>query len=348
MEDRSMRKDICMKKLAFIIILGWFVLGMPAQAASFDCDKTGTKVEKSICLNSELSELDEILNVAYRRGLITSLNEKELKESQQKWLAKRNRCPDEKCLAALYWNRVEWLSKQPRAPMQYKLVMSQDDSVCSPALDSFNKHLNEEYPLQPPAFTPTNYRKHVPAEISPQWREGPSKGRSWVTELDLDWDGKAETILKEWSLDRRERKNTGLDVMLDVVPKPAEIFSDRLSYLKTTFPPGTYFLQRSYNSGSFGKPLYDKTHSPQTGVTGIEAEQFDVLLVKGKAYLTFVSNDLGEDFFEDWSKRKWRIISQYLAYENSKSIRDKRSRQDRLKDICYFVLIKNLANEDRP
>jgi hypothetical protein len=71
------------------------------------------------------------------------------------------------------------------------------------------------------------------------------------------------------------------------------------------------------------------------------------LVVEKKAYLTFVSNDLSEDFFEDWSQRKWRIISQYLAYEDSKLIRDKRSRQDRLKDICYFVLIKNLNNEGR-
>jgi hypothetical protein len=138
--------------------------------------------------------------------------------------------------------------------MKYKLVMSKDDSVCSQALDSFNKHLNEEYPPQPPAFTPTNYRIHAPAEISPQWRQV-EHSSAWVTAVDLDWDGKPETILKVWSLDRRERKITGLDVMLDILPKPTENFSDRLSYLKTTFPPGTYFLQISYKSGSFGNPL---------------------------------------------------------------------------------------------
>lgn len=330
-----------------IIAILLFCGASTVSAASFDCEKVLTTVEKSICLNSELSELDEVLNAAYRRGLITSLNEKELKESQQKWLVRRNNCVNEKCLADLYWSQIELLSKQPRAPMKYKLVMSKDDRVCAKSLDLFNKHLNEEYSPQPPAFTPTNYRIHVPAEISPQWREVDRRS-AWVTEVDLDWDGKPETILKEWSLDRRERKITGLDIMRDDAPKLAENFSDRLNYLITTFPPSTYFLEKSYNSGNFGKPLYDKTYSPHVAMTGIEVEQFDVLVVEEKAYLTFVSNDLGEDFFEDWSQRKWRIISKYLAYENRASIRDKRNFKDQLKDICYFVLIKNLANEGKP
>jgi uncharacterized protein len=192
-----------------------FCLASTVNAASFDCEKSVTSVEKSICLNRELSELDEVLNVAYRRGLGISLNEKELKESQQKWLIRRNNCVNENCLADLYRSRIEWLSMQPRAAMKYKLVMSMDDSVCSQALDSFNNHLEEEYPPQPPAFIPTNYRKHAPAEVSPQWRKiGDSS--TWVTEVDLDWDGKLQTILKDSRVDSGEKKSIFLDVFYDI------------------------------------------------------------------------------------------------------------------------------------
>jgi|CXWL01.1.fsa_nt_gi uncharacterized protein len=324
------------------------LVGNKVQPASFDCDKVITKVEKLICSNSELSDLDEVLNAAYRRALITSLNENRINKTQKKWLTNRNYCSNKKCLDELYWSRIEWLSTQPRAPMKYKLVMSKDYSVCNQALDSFNKHLNEEYPSQPPAFTPTEYRKHVPTEISPQWRDGPFKGESWITEVDLDWDGTLKTVLKEWSLDRREKKDSGLDVMNGVVTTLHEKFTDRLNYLEKTFSPDTYFLEESYGSGRFGKPQYDRTYIPQAGVTGIEAEQFDILTIKEKAYITFVSNDLGEDFFEDWSERKWRIISQYQIRENRKSVQGKIPLKDELKDICYFVLIRNTIKENNP
>ncbi len=57
---------------------------MQAQAASFDCGKAKTRVEKLICANAELSKLDEQLSREYKAALerskctpetVTSMND---------------------------------------------------------------------------------------------------------------------------------------------------------------------------------------------------------------------------------------------------------------------------------
>ncbi len=52
-----------MKKLciATIGILGTCLLSTHANAASFDCNKATTWIEKTICTNTELSDLDEAM-----------------------------------------------------------------------------------------------------------------------------------------------------------------------------------------------------------------------------------------------------------------------------------------------
>ncbi|MHB1677390.1 MAG: lysozyme inhibitor LprI family protein [Sulfuriferula sp.] len=54
-----------MNKL-ILTIIGWFALVMTAQAASFDCGKVVTKVEKLVCANPEISKLDDTLGKAYQ------------------------------------------------------------------------------------------------------------------------------------------------------------------------------------------------------------------------------------------------------------------------------------------
>lgn len=54
-----------------IILAGLLVLGAvpAAEAASFDCDRASTPVEKAICSNPELSRRDEVLAKAYATAL---------------------------------------------------------------------------------------------------------------------------------------------------------------------------------------------------------------------------------------------------------------------------------------
>lgn len=60
----------------------------PGHAASFDCAKAGTPIEKAICANQDLSDLDTRLAATYRdqRGRLTPEGADWLKAQQQDWL----------------------------------------------------------------------------------------------------------------------------------------------------------------------------------------------------------------------------------------------------------------------
>ena len=60
-------------KGAVFVLCGvlWLWFTFPAQAASFDCGKTSTAVEKMICADAELSKLDEKMAAAYAEALQT-------------------------------------------------------------------------------------------------------------------------------------------------------------------------------------------------------------------------------------------------------------------------------------
>jgi len=89
-------------------LLACLVIGQ-AQAASFDCGKAGTKVEKLICANADLSKLDEALAVAYADAL-KSPDPANLKAEQKAWLKLRNTCADPTCVKRAYENRLRAVS----------------------------------------------------------------------------------------------------------------------------------------------------------------------------------------------------------------------------------------------
>lgn len=74
------------------MLLGWLMLVLPVQAASFDCAKAKTKVEKLICADAELSKLDEEMAGLYGEILKASSNDPVLKQAQRDWLKYRQAC----------------------------------------------------------------------------------------------------------------------------------------------------------------------------------------------------------------------------------------------------------------
>ena len=67
-----------------------------AAAASFPCEKAQTRIEKAICADAEVSQLDEYLG-RYYSGARTALRESAscLVADQRQWLSSvRNGCPD--------------------------------------------------------------------------------------------------------------------------------------------------------------------------------------------------------------------------------------------------------------
>jgi uncharacterized protein YecT (DUF1311 family) len=84
----------------------WFA---PAsQAASFDCEKAATEVEKTVCSNSELSRLDEALDQAYSAAHAGAGKER-MRATQLRWIAQRNACKVQECIRNAYLARLEAL-----------------------------------------------------------------------------------------------------------------------------------------------------------------------------------------------------------------------------------------------
>jgi len=104
-----------------ITLLIWLlVLALPAQAASFDCAKAESKVEKLICSDAGLSQLDEELNTAYKTAMQDVKHSDSIKQAQKQWMKERNSCSDVACVKVAY---ETWLSS-----LTVKNISSNDDA----------------------------------------------------------------------------------------------------------------------------------------------------------------------------------------------------------------------------
>jgi uncharacterized protein len=97
-------------KIYKLFVLVWLAQIATVEAASFDCAKANSKIEKLICNDNELSLLDEKLNLAYKAALQDAGKLEATKQAQKKWLQDRNRCADAACIGLAYQNRISALS----------------------------------------------------------------------------------------------------------------------------------------------------------------------------------------------------------------------------------------------
>lgn len=88
------------------------MFSVSSQAASFDCQKASTFVEKAVCQDPVLSALDEKLSSAFDFAMSNSSNPKALKKQEMNWLkTKRNVCQNNACLEKVYSQRIVELSQ---------------------------------------------------------------------------------------------------------------------------------------------------------------------------------------------------------------------------------------------
>jgi uncharacterized protein YecT (DUF1311 family) len=86
---RSLNLSGCLFLLKFLIIILLGVLfSVNANAASFDCKKAASWVEKTVCANPELSKLDEDMAKAYHDALasLSPEGQNEIREYQKQWI----------------------------------------------------------------------------------------------------------------------------------------------------------------------------------------------------------------------------------------------------------------------
>ncbi|MBU2710938.1 lysozyme inhibitor LprI family protein [Zooshikella harenae] len=93
-----------------LLILFLYMQSMYCLSASFDCSKAATHIEKMICTDQTLSDLDEVLSHTYNLAL-SSHNAKGLITYQRSWLnEQRNLCDHQKCLKTEYKRRIAQLN----------------------------------------------------------------------------------------------------------------------------------------------------------------------------------------------------------------------------------------------
>ena len=119
-ENTVLRKQLSRASVSSILwsltrlIFVLFITGLPfaAQAASFDCTKASTQVEKTICTTPELSELDDNLGEVYEKTLdLTPAQDRHALVSKEiSWLEHvRDRCASKECLIKAYKARLNSL-----------------------------------------------------------------------------------------------------------------------------------------------------------------------------------------------------------------------------------------------
>jgi uncharacterized protein len=111
--------------MAMVLLFLSCLVFLTTQAASFDCKKASTPIERFICENPRLSELDSKLGKVYTDALqkATPEQKKQLIAEQKHWLQfTRNICDTETCLKHAYWSRQAALETwfEPRSPLYKK------------------------------------------------------------------------------------------------------------------------------------------------------------------------------------------------------------------------------------
>lgn len=111
--------------LAFVLL---FISGS-ASAASFDCNKATTKVEKLICNTPSLSKADDELYVDYLQAKLVTGNSEDFKNlAKQNWKLRQNNCDIESCL-------LDWYT---RSTVLYRNVSASKSDIKEDSVDANN------------------------------------------------------------------------------------------------------------------------------------------------------------------------------------------------------------------
>ena len=93
-----------------LLILSACLIAINVNAASFDCRKATTLIEKYICSDQQLSDLDDLLMLAYKKAMSNSVSPEQVKAQQISWLKNvRNACQTPECLKQVYSDRINVL-----------------------------------------------------------------------------------------------------------------------------------------------------------------------------------------------------------------------------------------------
>jgi cytohesin len=99
-------------KTRYTLVMMFILLNTASFAASFECGKARTQIEKNICADATLSKLDDELNAEYQSSQKDPTLAASIKQGQKHWLKERNGCTDNDCVKLAYQARLQAISNQ--------------------------------------------------------------------------------------------------------------------------------------------------------------------------------------------------------------------------------------------
>ena len=109
-------------------------MSIAAHAASFDCIKAQSEVERMICGSADLSGLDDQLGKAWTQHLRNNAFKDQFRRTQRRWIEQRNQCKDAACLRQAYLARLE----QMTSGKEYFLREGEDQPLCERVVRALN------------------------------------------------------------------------------------------------------------------------------------------------------------------------------------------------------------------
>ena len=127
-----------MKYLAILFL----TIAGSVNAASFNCDKAVTLVEKSICSNNNLSKLDAALSANYTGMMgsdIGDIAKNNLRATQRDWLTTRNTCTTVQCIEILYRQRIDAVCEYPVISGVHPVCINSNDFLSATEAQPHNQ-----------------------------------------------------------------------------------------------------------------------------------------------------------------------------------------------------------------
>ena len=100
------------------------------SAYAINCDRTSNFAEQSICQDQFLMRLDQAMNENYKFMFNSNIGSgaiNDLKQSQKKWIRKRNGCLTKLCVLNLYKSRLSEICDYPVITGVHPICTDYDD-----------------------------------------------------------------------------------------------------------------------------------------------------------------------------------------------------------------------------
>jgi len=199
-----------------------------AQASGMDCTKAVSVVEKAICAQKPLYELDAQMGAAYRKLMKAAPAQTEVKKTQRQWLKERDRCgEDVSCLSQRYQDRLQvvhaqWIDAVAYKPDEIDKQVMEDlqllvremskenpEFALEGALNSLTfgyvgssfaaEQDEDEQPLLPTTIPKDVTQDEWKALQASDIKGAAESGQTSYTLMDLDGDGQRDLIVETYA-----------------------------------------------------------------------------------------------------------------------------------------------------